>query len=125
MRLLLLMNSPHTAVRNAAKCVGLMVEEDLLTSNPELIDTLLFLASSPLVADRTGAPFALTVRPYSLDALHTATHRTGLVPDGRTYVYVDHERRGVGTAACGPGVLEAYRLRPREADFTLIMRVRS
>jgi HEAT repeat protein len=60
-RLLLLMNSPHTAVRdNAAKCVGLMVEEGLLIFNPELIDTLLFLASSPLVADRAGAAFALT-----------------------------------------------------------------
>jgi hypothetical protein len=60
-RLLLLMNSPHTAVReNAAKCVGLMVEDGLLTYNPELIDTLLFLASSSLVADRTGAAFALT-----------------------------------------------------------------
>jgi len=36
------------------------VEDDLLTFNPELIDTLLFLASSPLVADRTGAAFALS-----------------------------------------------------------------
>lgn len=75
--------------------------------------------------DIAGAPFALTVRPYSLDVLNSATHRTGLVPDGRTYVYVDHALRGVGTAACGPGVLEAYRLRPREADFTVVMRVRS
>ena len=57
-----------------------------------------------------GAPFALTVRPYSLGALDAATHRTDLVADGRTYVYVDHALRGVGTAACGPGVLEAYRL---------------
>jgi len=75
--------------------------------------------------DIAGAPFALTVRPYSLDVLDSATHRTGLVPDGRTYVYVDHVLRGVGTAACGPGVLEAYRLGPREADFTVVMRVRS
>jgi beta-galactosidase len=75
--------------------------------------------------DITGAPFALTVRPHSLDVLGAATHRTGLVPDGRTYVYVDHALRGVGTAACGPGVLENYRLSPREADFTVVMRVRS
>ena len=85
--------------------------------------------ASVVLADGTldiaGAPFALTVRPYSLEVLNSATHRTSLVPDGRTYVYVDHALRGVGTAACGPGVLEAYRLRPREADFTLVMRVRS
>jgi beta-galactosidase len=74
--------------------------------------------------DIAGAPFALTVRPYSLDTLAGATHRTGLVPDGRTYVYVDHALRGVGTAACGPGVLEAYRLKPREADFTVVLQVR-
>ncbi|HJW00040.1 MAG TPA: glycoside hydrolase family 2 TIM barrel-domain containing protein [Arthrobacter sp.] len=72
-----------------------------------------------------GAPFALTVRPYSLTVLDAATHRTDLVPDGRTYVYVDHALRGVGTAACGPGVLEAYRLTAREADFTVVLRARS
>jgi hypothetical protein len=72
------MNSPHTAVRdNAAKCVGLMVEDGLLAFIPELIDTLLFLTSSPLMADRTGAAFALTrtvreelwIRPSVADAL--------------------------------------------------------
>lgn len=72
-----------------------------------------------------GAPFALTVRPYSLEVLDAATHRTDLVADGRTYVYVDHARRGVGTAACGPGVLEPYRLKPQDADFTLVLQVRS
>lgn len=73
----------------------------------------------------SGAPFALTVRPYSLDLLDAATHRADLAPDGRTYVYVDHALRGVGTAACGPGVLEAYRLLPREADFAVVLRVRN
>ncbi|MDR7161983.1 glycoside hydrolase family 2 TIM barrel-domain containing protein [Arthrobacter sp. BE255] len=72
-----------------------------------------------------GAPFALTVRPYGLGAVDAATHRTDLVPDGRTHVYVDHALRGVGTAACGPGVLEAYRLAAGEADFTVVLRARS
>lgn len=72
-----------------------------------------------------GAPFALTVRPYSLDVLNAANHRTDLVADGRTYIYIDHARRGVGTAACGPGVLEPYRLKPQDADFTLVLEVRS
>lgn len=79
---------------------------------------------APGTLDISGAPFALTVRPYSLDVLDAATHRVDLVPDGRTYVYVDHALRGVGTAACGPGVLEAYRLLPREADFAVVLRVR-
>ncbi|SER36507.1 glycoside hydrolase family 2 TIM barrel-domain containing protein [Arthrobacter sp. OV608] len=71
-----------------------------------------------------GEPFALTVRPYSQEALDAAAHRPDLKPDGRTYLYLDHALRGVGTAACGPGVLEQYRLKPREADFTLVLTVR-
>ncbi|MGX1163400.1 beta-galactosidase [Arthrobacter sp. SLBN-100] len=71
-----------------------------------------------------GEPFALTVRPYSLEVLDAAEHRPELKPDGRTYLYFDHALRGVGTAACGPGVLEHYRLKPRSADFTLVLSVR-
>ncbi|PLS83311.1 MAG: hypothetical protein CYG60_22180 [Actinobacteria bacterium] len=59
-RLLLLMNAPHPTVRdNAAKCLGLMVEEGSLESDPELVDTLLHMASSALVSDRAGAASAL------------------------------------------------------------------
>jgi beta-galactosidase len=72
----------------------------------------------------SGDPFALTVRPYSQDVLDAAEHRPDLKSDGKTYVYLDHVLRGVGTAACGPGVLEQYRLKPREADFTLVLSVR-
>lgn len=72
-----------------------------------------------------GDPFALTVRPYSQDVLDAAAHRPDLKADDRTYLYVDHALRGVGTAACGPGVLEQYRLTPRDADFSLTLKVRS
>ncbi len=72
----------------------------------------------------SGDPFALTVRPYGQDILDAAAHRPDLSADGRSYVYVDHALRGVGTAACGPGVLEQYRLKPRDADFVLTLRVR-
>ncbi|MFC9773711.1 MULTISPECIES: glycoside hydrolase family 2 TIM barrel-domain containing protein [unclassified Pseudarthrobacter] len=74
--------------------------------------------------DITGEPFALTVRPYSQAALNEATHRPDLAADGRTYIYIDNAMRGVGTGACGPGVLEPYRLPPRDADFTVVLRVR-
>ncbi|MEO5778976.1 MAG: glycoside hydrolase family 2 TIM barrel-domain containing protein [Arthrobacter oryzae] len=71
----------------------------------------------------SGEPFALTVRPYSEAVLAAATHRPDLIPDGRTYLYLDHAQNGVGTAACGPGVLDAYRLIPRKAEFSLTFRV--
>ena len=72
----------------------------------------------------SGEPFALTVRPYSQEVLDRASHQPDLKADGRTYIYLDHALRGVGTAACGPGVLEQYRLKPRDADFTLVLSVR-
>ncbi|WP_457964174.1 DUF4981 domain-containing protein [Arthrobacter sp. D1-29] len=71
-----------------------------------------------------GSPFALTVRPYGQDVLDSATHRTDLLADGRSYVYIDHVMRGVGTAACGPGALEPYRLKPQEADFSVVLTMR-
>jgi beta-galactosidase len=71
----------------------------------------------------SGDAFALTVRPYGQHVLDAATHRPDLKADGRTYLYLDHALRGVGTAACGPGVLEQYRLKPRDADFTLTLKM--
>lgn len=73
----------------------------------------------------SGSPFALTVRPYSQAVLKAAGHRPGLKADGRSYVYVDHVMRGEGTAACGLGVLQQYRLTPREADFRVFFLVRT
>jgi beta-galactosidase len=73
----------------------------------------------------SGDAFALTVRPYSQHVLDAAIHRPDLKADGRTYLYLDRVLRGVGTAACGPGVLEQYRLKPRDADFTLTLKVGS
>ncbi|TSE17654.1 hypothetical protein B1A87_019555 [Arthrobacter sp. KBS0703] len=68
----------------------------------------------------SGEPFALTLMPYGQATLDAAKHQPDLVPDGRTHVYLDHVQRGVGTGACGPGVLDAYRIAQREADFTLV-----
>lgn len=60
-RLLLLMNAPHSSVRdNAARCVGLIVKEGLLEFNPEIATTLVHLASSASVNDRLGASHALS-----------------------------------------------------------------
>jgi tetratricopeptide (TPR) repeat protein len=60
-RLLVLMNAPHSSVRdNAARCVGLLVREGVLEFNPEIGTTLVHLASSASVDDRLGASHALS-----------------------------------------------------------------
>jgi beta-galactosidase len=66
-----------------------------------------------------GEPFALTVRPWSTEAVAAAAHLDELVTDGRTHVVIDHRQHGVGSAACGPGVLPQYSLTSTPARFSL------
>ncbi|GMA87746.1 hypothetical protein GCM10025868_29960 [Angustibacter aerolatus] len=71
-----------------------------------------------LVVEATGGgSFGLTVRPWSVAALTAADHVGDLVPDGRTWLHLDHAHHGLGTHACGPDVFEPYVLRPRAATF--------
>lgn len=62
----------------------------------------------------------VTVRNCSQAALQAATHQPDLADDGKTYLYIDTAMHGVGTAACGPGVLEPYRLDAQPARFTVV-----
>ncbi|SDK56870.1 beta-galactosidase [Glycomyces sambucus] len=67
-----------------------------------------------------GAPhFALTVRPWTSEDLEAAKHRTDLVERDRLHVNLDAGLHGMGSAACGPGVLPEHRLLPRATAFTL------
>jgi beta-galactosidase len=64
-------------------------------------------------------PVALTARPWSVQAVARADHDHLLSADGRTHVVVDLAQAGVGTAACGPGPLPAYRLPARRIRGTM------
>ncbi|MET9341126.1 glycoside hydrolase family 2 TIM barrel-domain containing protein [Nonomuraea sp. NPDC003804] len=65
-----------------------------------------------------GEPaFGLTARRWSTAELERAAHLTDLRAGERVHVHLDHAQHGVGSAACGPGVLPRYELRAREARF--------
>jgi beta-galactosidase len=67
-----------------------------------------------------GAPeFAFTVRPWTSEQLEAARHTYDLVEGDRLYVNLDAGLQGMGSAACGPGVLPQHRLLPEAAVFTL------
>jgi beta-galactosidase len=67
-----------------------------------------------------GSPhFAFTVRPWTSEDLEAARHQTDLVERDRLYVNLDADLHGMGSAACGPGVLPEHRLLPRATAFTL------
>ena len=68
-----------------------------------------------------GRPkFGLTARPWSTAALEAAAHTTDLVPDGLTWVHLDHAQHGLGSHSCGPDVLAPFQLHPRPASFGFV-----
>ncbi|KAF2836367.1 glycoside hydrolase family 2 protein [Patellaria atrata CBS 101060] len=54
---------------------------------------------------------------YSAETVEKAKHPADLVADDVVYWRLDAEVAGVGTAACGPGVLEQYRVKCEEKRF--------
>jgi beta-galactosidase len=64
----------------------------------------------------------LTVRPWSDFALETAGHPHELAPDGNLWIHLDAAQHGLGSAACGEGVLPDARLHP--APTRVVVRIR-
>ncbi|HCM26565.1 MAG TPA: glycoside hydrolase family 2 [Treponema sp.] len=62
-------------------------------------------------------PFDFSLTPYSEAELWEAKHWDRLMPfaeaaERGAFLHLDAAQRGLGTATCGPDVLERYRLRP-------------
>ena len=55
--------------------------------------------------------------------LAEATTETELLPRDEVVVHVDVAHRGLGTASCGPDVLDRYRVRPGTFEFAYRLRV--
>ena len=59
----------------------------------------------------------LTARPWPDTTLHTAAHPQDLHPDSALWLHLDAAAHGLGSAACGPGVLPNATLRPAPATL--------
>lgn len=69
-----------------------------------------------------GAPtFDLTVRRWTSEDLDAARHTPDLGPQDVVWVNVDVAQNGIGTAACGPGVLPQYELFAQPVRFEVRM----
>jgi beta-galactosidase len=55
-------------------------------------------------------PVGLTVRPWSPTVVSQTSHDHLLPASDSAHIVIDFACSGVGTAACGPGVLAKYRL---------------
>jgi len=72
------------------------------------------LVSSVQIADslkaRFASPVGLTIRPWSPYQVAKTSHDHLLGPSSTAHIVFDFACSGVGTAACGPGVLPKYQL---------------
>ncbi|MCM1292083.1 MAG: DUF4981 domain-containing protein [Bacteroides sp.] len=62
--------------------------------------------------------FQFSVYPYKDSDLQAAQHMSDLIPGENVTVHLDAEQTGVGTATCGPDVLEKYFLPIEPTTFT-------
>ena len=62
-------------------------------------------------------PFELAIKPYTDKALFMMRHRSDEIRTG-TYVTIQAFQQGIGTGACGPGVMPEYQYSAKE-DYEL------
>lgn len=77
-------------------------------------------ADDVAVGARPQLGVELSLRPWSDEALERAAHPPELVPDGRLWLHLDAAQHGLGSAACGPGVLPNAQL--HAAPFRMRLR---
>lgn len=76
-------------------------------------------AGDVTIGARSQVGFELSLRPWSDEALDRAAHPHELVPDGRLWLHLDAAQHGLGSAACGPGVLPNAQLHAAPVSMRL------
>ena len=79
------------------------------------------------VTDDAGAGLRVTADPVANISVHrwtagdldAARHPSELRPRDHLFINIDHAHNGLGTGACGPGVLPAHRLDAGPATFSV------
>ncbi len=69
----------------------------------------------------SAKPFGFNASVYTQEELTEKTHNYELTPSGSTVLCLDYRQNGIGSASCGPDLLERYRL--LEEEFTFDMKL--
>ena len=64
----------------------------------------------------------INVSHYTSKMLMDATHQNELIKDESTNIRIDYKNSGVGSNACGPKLLEKYKLSEKEICFEFYIR---
>ena len=62
--------------------------------------------------------FCCNVSAFSTEAIDKAAHTDELFADGKTHLRIDYKVSGIGSASCGPELMEKYRLSERNIKFS-------
>ena len=66
--------------------------------------------------------FDFNVSEYTSEALDQAMHTNELKKNGLTNIRVDYKVSGLGSASCGPDLMDEYQLSEKEIYFSFIMK---
>ncbi|WP_156290649.1 glycoside hydrolase family 2 TIM barrel-domain containing protein [Oceanobacillus salinisoli] len=66
-----------------------------------------------------GNLFNYSAYPYTIENLENARHTTDLMKEDYILLNLDYKQHGLGSASCGPGVLDAYHLKNDDFHFTI------
>ena len=66
--------------------------------------------------------FSLSVLPYTAVELTEAGHDWGLPPKEKTVLCIDYKQAGIGSASCGPDILEKYQFSDKDFHFSVFLR---
>lgn len=70
----------------------------------------------------SDATFTFNAQHYSAEMLTETRHNYELVPDRRTFVYIDYKQSGCGSNSCGPSLAEKYRFSEKEFEFSFAIK---
>jgi len=66
----------------------------------------------------TDGEMECSVSHYTAQSLMNAMHPHELTEEKDTVIRIDYKNSGIGSASCGPEILEKYRLSEKEIDFS-------
>lgn len=67
--------------------------------------------------------FNFSARHCSQKNLTEAKHTYDLIMENKTYLYIDKQQSGLGSASCGPGPLDKYLIKPIPTNFKFIIQI--
>lgn len=65
----------------------------------------------------------ICVLSHSMENIEKATHTDELKKDGNTHVRIDYRSSGIGSASCGPAIMEKYQFNEKDISFTVDLKI--